>query len=123
MRAGQQVQTLFDLLSRAVDGFYTSEEGRALLASWVRCMSENGYQATDQLAGYQLYGNADAITEDELRMRRSDFECDVDGGLTASRSEWEAIRYEQWRDDNATGWTDALSMIDEAARVLQDLVD
>ncbi len=104
----------------ATSGFETTVQGATLLSEWSQCMAEDGYsyRFPGQAA---LEFNADAeVTDEELRVRRSDLECDQSVGLTEARSRFEQEAVQQWAEDNAEAIDEVTAILQAAQLVVAD---
>lgn len=113
--SAEDVTLAFDSIlgqvSGAIDGFATTTEGIAMLAAWSECMTDQGYHyANPGEADTQFSGN-DKVSDDEIRVRLADLDCDTSVGLTAARSEYETNALEQWADANATTTSDYADLL------------
>lgn len=117
------VQAMFDSLDEATDGYFESAGGMDRLALWSTCMNDRGFGFRTQHDGIDRYTDTPAITDDELRARSSDLDCDRQTQLTASRSRWERAAFGVWIAQNGPGWDEVLIEVDGAARAVRALVD
>jgi hypothetical protein len=85
---------LNDLVSSYTDAGMNAS--RKLVEAWVLCMGSEGITTTspDQLSA--KYSDQASITDEELTIRAIDRKCDVETGLTKSRSIAEAEALESW---------------------------
>lgn len=117
----QVAQELLDSLYNAVDGYQASSEGQVVLAEWVECIRDQGYELTSPRDGLERYAGADEVTAEELATRTADLQCDRTTGLTAAQSAWERQRFDRWQQDFATQWNDLIRLIATTSQTLNDL--
>lgn len=116
-------QAMFDSLDEATDGYFESADGMDRLAQWSTCMNDRGFGFRTQHDGIDRYADTPVISDDELRARSSDLDCDRQTQLTASRSRWERAAFEVWLAQNGPGWDEVLIEVDGAVSAVQALVD
>jgi hypothetical protein len=117
------VQAMLDSLDEAADGYFESEDGMKTLTQWSTCMNDRGFDFRTQHDGIDRYVSASVISDDELRARSSDLDCDRQTQLTSSRSRWERGAFEAWLAQNGPGWDEVLIKVDTAMSAVQVLAD
>jgi len=116
-------QAMFDSLDEATDGYFESTDGMDKLAQWSTCVNDRGFGFRTQHDGIDRFADMPVISDDELRARSSDLDCDRESQLTASRSRWERAAFELWLAQNGPGWDEVLIEVDEALTAVQILID
>lgn len=118
----QKVNELWSGLAASMDaevGAYSSTpEAVALTTAWTGCMSAHGYTYASQMEPRIAFEEQPEITELEVVTRTTDYECDVQVDLTASRSVWQRHAYEQWRATHATDIHEFTTAVDELSAAL-----
>lgn len=116
-------QAMFDSMDEATDGYFESADGMERLKQWSTCMNDRGFDFRTQHDGIDRYADTPAISDDELRARSADLDCDRQTELTASRSRWEQAAFEVWLAQNGPGWDEVLIEVGRAVSAVQALAD
>lgn len=114
-------QVLIRSADSATSGYATTTESQTALSAWSSCMSKKGYDFASPDAARLRFAGDGEISAEELAVRRADFDCDRDSGLTESRSRFESASFAAWIDSNATAIQELITIQAEAARELISL--
>lgn len=101
----EQQSATFDYIvqsvTNAVPLFDSTVDGARLVQTWSRCMSKVGYEFVNPLEPDNKFDSAAVVSEEELRTRKADLDCDRETGLTKSRSAFEQTLFDRWLDENS----------------------
>jgi hypothetical protein len=111
-------QVLVNSLDQAVSGYFATAEGISAMAAWSACLGEEGYSFASRDDAIAAYGSEERISQEELRARQSDLECDRSLGMTSGRSAWERRRYEGWVVQTEGSWSDLKHRMQTAGQEL-----
>ncbi len=89
-----ELQSTLDAVEAEAFEFSSSSEFLALMSSWSACMADAGYQYESRQSASTQFSGLPSVTEEELRVRRADLECDKEVGLTARWSAYQASALE-----------------------------
>ena len=89
------------VVSGEIAGWETTPSGSASIARWSACMRQAGYDYENPEAADTRYSGTPTVTEEELRVRRSDISCDRAAHMTENRSAYERQQLSSWLDENA----------------------
>jgi hypothetical protein len=84
------IQTLVNQIEEEFFVVVDRAEYLELVAQWSKCMKESGYQYSARQDISTAFEGQPTVTDDEIRVRKADFTCDEQVGLTKYRSEEEA---------------------------------
>lgn len=101
-------------ISEILPEFAATERGIEILRAWSRCMSERGYDYTSPHQAHTTYSDRDAISDDEIRVRMADLECDLEVRLTETQSDVQMAAIESWLGEHAEAVLDYRSALDRA---------
>jgi hypothetical protein len=116
----QSAQALSQDLRATLERFAASSEGAVVVEAWGECMSRRGYEYASPSDPAREFQEASDVTDDELRVRIADLDCDEEVGFTVRRFAWESDVVGRWMADHA-GEIAALQT--EGASVLRSLTE
>ncbi len=101
-------------VDRAMAGYEATSDGRAGMAEWSKCMQERGHDFASPEAAQQQFGSDSDVSDEEIAVRKADYECDKIAKLTESRSKFEAAAYASWAELNAEAIKELMDLEDKA---------
>lgn len=88
-------------VDRALSGYATTPDAQVRAASWSLCMTSRGLDFGTPDDAQSEFRDDGVVSDQEVRVRRADYECDLASELTESRSKWETMAFTSWLDEHA----------------------